>query len=491
MLKESVTEDVENLKRIEKASRKLDISEEWPAMRDSIIGYCDRQLNNMETLPAYVHDVSSEENLTQYSIQEAPKNLQEVLGILDKEITTPGINPASGGHIGYIPGGGIPVAALGDYTAAITNKYAGVFYGSPGAVRCENVLIDWMSDLVGYSKNAFGNLASGGSISNLIAMICARDAHGMVGAKAEKGAIYLTPHAHHCIKKSINMAGLGCCHIRYIKQDDNHKMDVDDLRSHIENDKQNNLQPFLVVGNAGTTDTGVVDPLEAIADVCEVHELWYHVDAAYGGFFMLLDELKPLFKGVERSDSIVLDPHKGLFMPYGIGAILVKDRQHLLNSFEYEANYMQDASENDVQISPASVSPELTKHFRGLRMWLPLQIHGLEVFKKALEEKVLLARYFQREVAKLGFEVGQDPELSVTTYRYVPPAGDADRFNKLIIDEVLNDGSVFISSTLINNVFVIRLAVLSFRTHLSTIDTLLSQLNKAKNKILNEYPEFT
>ena len=223
---------------------------------------------------------------------------------------------------------------------------------------------------------------------------------------------------------------------------------------------------------------------KALVRLQKKHNLWYHIDGAYGGFFILTEYGKQALKGIELSDSVVLDPHKGLFLPYGLGMVLVRNRQALMDSQYYKANYMQDALSADEELSPADLSPELTKHFRGLRLWLPLQLLGLKPFRACLEEKIMLARYFYSEVKKMGFEMGPYPDLSVASYRFIPKTGDANAFNKRMMEEMVKDGRVFISSTMLEDRFMLRLAVLSFRTHLSTINILLEQLReKTKDKL--------
>src|SRR6185295_5947182 len=174
--------------------------------------------------------------------------------------------------------------------------------------------------------------------------------------------------------------------IRYVPMDERYRMNAESLEAMIMTDKKNRLVPFLVIASAGTTDVGAVDPLEEIGAIAKKHELWYHIDAAYGGFFNLTREGKQKLKGIELSDSLVVDPHKGLFLPYGTGVILVKDKSVLQQSHSYQASYMQDAVNASEELSPADLSPELTKHFRGLRFWLPLQLHGLKPFRACLEE---------------------------------------------------------------------------------------------------------
>ena len=241
----------------------------------------------------------------------------------------------------------------------------------------------------------------------------------------------------------------------------------------------------MIIASAGTTDVGAIDPLNEIGDIAKRHKLWFHVDAAYGGFFILTNEGKKKFAGIEKSDSITIDPHKGLFVPYGLGAVLIKDIGQMKKSHYYLANYMQDALSSTEVPSPADLSPELTKHFRGMRLWLPLKLHGTKPFISCLEEKLLLAKYFYQEIQKIGFEVECEPELSVVAYRYIPKKGDVDLFNKKLVDEVQKDGRIFISSTMLNGKFTLRLAILAFRTHLKTINLTLKIL-KEKVKLLDK-----
>jgi glutamate/tyrosine decarboxylase-like PLP-dependent enzyme len=239
----------------------------------------------------------------------------------------------------------------------------------------------------------------------------------------------------------------------------------------------------MVIASAGTTDAGVVDPLKAIGELCQLEKLWYHIDAAYGGFFILVEQTKALFEGIELADSLVVDPHKGLFIPYGVGAVLVKDKAAVMHSHHYTANYMQDTISDDHPINPADVSPELTKHFRALRVWLPLQLYGLEVFQACLEEKLLLTHYFREKLTGLGFEVGPEPDLSVSYFWYPTPNSDSNEFNQQLMNTLMADGDVFFSSTRLHGRFVIRIALLSFRTKLETIDRAVKMLERCLDRV--------
>ena len=184
---------------------------------------------------------------------------------------------------------------------------------------------------------------------------------------------------------------------------------------------------------------------------------------------------------MELSDSIAIDPHKGLFLSYGIGAILIKDVGALYETHRFTANYMQDAFTLDEDPSPADLSPELTKHFRGLRMWISLQLLGVAPFRAALEEKILLCQYFYKEVQKLGFEVGPEPDLSIAIFRYVPESGDTNDFNAKLVEQIMQDGRIFLSTTTIDDVYWIRFAVLSFRTHLEQVELALQLMRNLVN----------
>jgi glutamate/tyrosine decarboxylase-like PLP-dependent enzyme len=470
----------EQLKALENTAR---ILEPTPKMRQeaqrAVLDYAEDFLNNIESLKAYENKAGKGEGLPDSPITETGIGIDTAIDLIRRNVDTPGLNPASGGHLAYIPGGGIYYSALGDYLADVFNRYAGVFYASPGAVRMENMLIRWMCDLVGYPAEASGNLTTSGSLANMIAVVVARDGKNIRSADIPRSVIYLSKQTHHSVDKAIRVAGLGECIVRYIDLDERFKMIPADLAEKIDADKAAGLNPFLVVASAGTTDVGAIDPLPEIGAIAKDSGCWYHIDAAYGGFFILTEKGKQNLRGLDLADSLIIDPHKGLFLPYGLGVVLVKKANDLKRSYSFNASYMQDAFAGPDELSPAELSPELTKHFRGLRLWLPLKLHGLAPFRSCLEEKLLLAKYFHAEVQKLGFVSDVEPELSVVTYRYVPESGDADEFNKKLLQTVIDDGRVFISSTVLNGKFTLRFACLAFRTHLKTVDTLLEILRNA------------
>jgi aromatic-L-amino-acid decarboxylase len=473
---------LDRLRALERAARPLEPgASSRKRLRGAAVASSERFLRKIGSLRGYVETEDKGIELLASPISEHGLPLARAIELLERAVVRPGGNTASAGHLAYIPGGGLYHAALGDFLAAVSNKYASIFFTGPGAVRMENMLVRWVADLVGYPAGAAGTIASGGSIATLTAIAAARDAHGLKGADYASAAVYLTTQAHHCIEKALHIAGLSEAQVRQVPMDERFRMRPDALAEAIAADRRRGLRPWLISASAGTTDTGAVDPLDEIAIIAERERCWYHVDAAYGGFFLLTEHGRRMLKGIERSDSVVLDPHKGLFLPYGAGMALVRDARPLLAAHDHRGSYMQDALRDPGEISPADVSPELSKHFRGLRMWLPLILLGTRPFRAALDEKLLLARYFYDEIQGLGFEVGPPPELSIVTYRWAPdgmsPEG-VDRINQAIGDGVRRDGRIFLSSTLLDGRFTLRLAVLAFRTHRRTIDLAIRVLRE-------------
>lgn len=467
------------IKNLEKIARQLDPTEEQRLpIWNQTIAYADQFLNGLPDYPGFGY--SSYEKLSAMKIEDEGKSMENLLDVLKTDVDLTGISSASGRHMGFIPGGGLWASALADLLADTTNKYTGIAFSGPGSVKMETQVIRWLARVVGYSSHAFGNLTSGGSVANLTAIKAARDFHGINSTNVKNAVIYYGAQTHHSVYKALNITGLYEAVQRKISLTDTFQVNMAELEGQMAADKAAGLQPFLVVGSAGTTDTGAVDPLDKLADLCEQYKAWFHVDAAYGGFFMLVEETRQKLKGIERSDSVVLDPHKTLFLPFGSGAVLLKDGSVLLASNSSKASYLVDTDGTD-DISPADTGIELSRPNRGLRMWLPLQLHGVAPFKACLQEKLLLTRYFYEEIRKLGFERGPSPDLTVVIFRY--PSDEDNRINQQLVEAIHKDGRVFLSSTLINGKVWLRCAVVSHRTHLEEIDLALQMIRENIEKI--------
>jgi len=406
---------------------------------------------------------------------EAGRDPAAVLDYVAACVDRPGFATTSPRFMAYIPGGALFHSALGDLLAATSNKYSGFASASPGAVRIENACVAWLAEAVGYPADAGGTLTSGGSIANLTAIVAARENRDSDGG----GVVYTTRFAHYCVDKALHIAGRGRAPKRLIATDDKYRMSVAALEEALEGDRSSGLRPWLVVASAGTVDTGAIDPLADIADLCARYGAWLHVDGAYGGLFALCDEARARLRGIERADSIALDPHKTLFLPYGTGAVLVRDGKLLQDAFSASADYIRPLGESEVGASPADLSPELTRHFRAMRLWLPLQIAGVGAFRAAQSEKLALARYLHARLAEIeGIDPGPEPELSVVAFRYRPRSGDPDQFNERLLTTIQQEGRVMLSGTRIDGRYFLRCAILCFRTHLEHVDEVVDALRR-------------
>ena len=455
--------------------------------REPVIQYTEAFLESAADLPAFQTTEDEGTGILDSPIAEAPIPIEQVLALLKDHVDRPGGNEGTTpGFLAFIPSGGLYVSALADYIAAVTNRFVTLPFCSPGAARIEPMLIRWMADFVGYPTTSAGDFTSGGSLANLTAIVTAREAHQLKAAEYPKAVAYISDQTHHSIIKGLGIAGMKECVMHRVPLDQNHRMQPEALAEAIRRDRQAGFRPWLIVATAGATDTGAVDPLGSIADIAHQNQIWLHVDGAYGAMFALCDMGKPILRGIERSDSLIMDPHKGLFMAMGTGAVLVRNRDNLLNAFQHHAQYLEGAETalTTGEVSQADLSPELTRPFRGLRLWLALKLNGVAPFRASLEEKLLLARHFYEGLQRLeGFVPGPPPDLSVVTFRYRPRRGNANEFNQNLIRAIQQDGRIFLSSTQIDSEVILRLTVLGFRTHLETIELALEILQQKAKEI--------
>jgi aromatic-L-amino-acid/L-tryptophan decarboxylase len=419
---------------------------------------------------------------------ELPRPLHEVLDLLFERAIPCSFNTAGPGYFAYIPGGGIPWAAVADLIAGVVNRYTGVFAASPALAQLETNVLAWFAALAGYPTTARGLLTSGGSLANLTALVTAR--RERLPEDFLAGTLYASDQAHHSVRKAAMLAGFPPASLRSIATDGCFRLRLDLLAESVESDRRAGRQPFLVVANAGSTNSGAVDPLPQLADFCARQGLWLHVDAAYGGFFLLTERGRQRLAGIERADSIVLDPHKSLFLPYGTGALLVRDGAALHRAHSVTAAYMPPLSNDADLIDFCEMSPELSRPFRGLRVWLPMQILGAAAFRQALDEKLDLAHWaVERLRAMPQVEILAEPELSLFAFRLAPAAltGDGaalDALNRRWLDRVNARQRVHLTATRLGDAFALRLCVLSFRTHLERLEQGLEDLRETACELL-------
>src|SRR6266571_107179 len=380
------------------------------------------------------------------------------------------------GWLAYIPGGGLVTSALADLVARVTNRFVTVWEAAPVMAEIEATTIRWLGDLFGYDEKARGVLTTGGSMANFSAIVSARNS--VLGEAFQDGVLYLTSETHGSVAKAAFLAGFPRASLRVIPTTPLLQMDAAALLTIIEQDRLAGLRPCAIIASAGTTNTGAVDPIAELAQIAAAERIWLHVDGAYGGFFQLTHRGQQLFAGIERADSITLDPHKGMFLPYGTGALLVRDGSHLRAAHEVHGPYLQDlAPEADIP-NFSDYSAELSRDARGLRVWLPIVLHGLGAFREALNEKLDLARYAYEALSQIpSLEVPWEPELSIVAFRV--GAGEDQASNAATADLLrrINATRRFVlSSTVVDGRFTIRIAVLSFRTHHDRIEELIDTI---------------
>lgn len=415
-------------------------------------------------------------------LPEQGQPFEALLDVLFDRVVPNAFNTAGPGYLAYIPGGGLLQTAIADYMGDAVNRYVGVWAAAPGMVQLEANVIRWFCDIVGYPRGASGFLTSGGSLANFGAIVTAR--HELLGEQFLRGTFYASDQTHHSVEKAARLAGFPAANVRAIPSDDRFRIRMPVLEQQIQADRRAGFQPFFIVGNAGTTNTGAVDDLVALADLAGRERLWLHVDAAYGGFFMMTERGRRVMHGIARGDSITLDPHKALFLPYGTGSLLVRDGERLRRAHALTADYLPAMQDTQDLVDFCQVSPELSRPPRGLRVWLPLKLHGAAAFRQALDEKLDLAAWAARELHALepAVEVIAEPQLSTVAFRLSGPGMDPhvlNRLNRAFLDRINGRNRVHLTGTMLGDRFVLRICVVSFRTHRDRMEMCLEDVRAA------------
>jgi len=457
----------------------LDLSiDDMRAMADAAVSRAIDHLAALGRLPS-CGDVDAEALCR--ALREPPPEhgvaLESLLDRLFQEWVPRSFNTIGPGYLAYIPGGGLYPAALADFIADTTNRFTGVWIAAPALVQLEANALDWLREWMGFPDTARGLFTTGGSMATFNAIVCARERH--LGAEIRRGVLYTSDQAHYSVIKAAKLAGIMPDRVRAIRSDERFRLRMDALADAIAADRRGGLAPFAVVSSAGTTSTGAVDPLDAVADLCERERLWHHIDGAYGAFFYLCDDLKPALRGLARGDSLTLDPHKGMFLPYGTGALVVRDGAALRAAHEATASYLPPHPAE--LYDPSQYGPELSRGFPGLRVWLSVKLFGAAAFRAAIAEKRALALDAFHGVAALPHVVvDAPPELSLFAFHLTWPGAalaDEDRATRRLMDDTTRRGRVMVSGSHAGGRFLGRVCVLSFRTHQRDIDALVEDLS--------------
>jgi aromatic-L-amino-acid decarboxylase len=447
------------------------------AMADEVVSRCVAHIESLGRQPS-CGDVDAAAMCR--ALREPPPErgvaLEPLLDTLFRDLIPRSFTAPGPGYLAYIPGGGLYPAALADFITNTTNRYTGVWQAAPALVQLEANALEWLREWMGFPVEARGLFTTGGSMATFNAIVCARERH--LGAEIRRGVLYTSDQAHHSVLKSAKLAGVMPDRVRAIQSDDRFRLRIDLLGEAIAADRRAGLTPFAVVSSAGTTNTGAVDPLDDIADVCAAESLWHHVDGAYGAFFYLCEDLRATLRGLPRADSLTLDPHKGMFLPYGTGALLVRDGAALRAAHEATAPYLPAMPHPEDFYDPSQHGPELSRGFPGLRVWLSVKLFGTAAFRAAIAEKRALTLDAARRVAELpGIVMDAAPELSLFAFHLTWPDAtreDEDRATRALMEETTRRGRVMVTGCTTKGRYLGRVCVLSFRTHQSQIDALVN-----------------
>jgi len=395
---------------------------------------------------------------------------------------------------GVITSSAAPIGALGDLLAASVNPNLGGWIGGPMANEIEAQTIRWIAELIGYPTDCGGLLVSGGNMGNFVGLLAGRRAcatwdvrtAGLLAEGARRLRLYTSNETHTWIQKAADMFGLGTEAIRWIPVDAHLRMDTTTLRSQIQADIESGDLPFLVVGTAGTVSTGAVDPLPEIAAICREYDLWFHVDGAYGGFAAALrnsdqSTVPAALEGIAEAHSVAVDPHKWLYAPLEAGCVLVRNRQALRETFSYHPAYYHFARQDEATLDYHEYGPQNSRGFRALKVWLALRQVGRAGYVEMLSDDILLARELYRSVSAHPELQAFTQNLSITTFRYVPPdltpgseetEAYLNQLNAELLSRLQRGGEAFLSNAVVRGTFLLRACIVNFRTSLEDIEAL-------------------
>ena len=443
-------------------------------------------------LPVVIdHDSDRVREAVCIDIPDQPMALDDIFSHLRTVVFEESIYPGHPSFVAYISGAGTVPGAAADLIASGLNQNVGGWLLSPAATEIERHLAEWFASKLGFPTGSSGYITTGGAMVNLIGLTVARHVKAGWDVRASgmrngpQLVVYTSAESHDTIDRAAQILGLGSRGVRHIRVDDEHRMEIDALVEAIEEDLDLGHRPICVVGTAGTTGTGAIDPLNEIADVCESNDLWFHVDAAYGGAAAMTDQLKHLFRGIERADTMGFDPHKWLYTPIAGACFIARNPEILRDVFAVDASYIIE--QGDVDGSGRNVGymgPGFSRQFGALKIWVSLLAHGWQPYQDRISHDVALAKYLE-ELADYEpeLELMMPHSLSIATFRFVPldlverPEASEylDELNESILHSLESGGSVFPSNAVVRGSVAIRACIVNFRTEADTMDLLVAE----------------
>jgi glutamate/tyrosine decarboxylase-like PLP-dependent enzyme len=407
-------------------------------------------------------------------LPEGGRPAEEIIAFVREHVMPRPMGNSHPRFFGFINASADPLGTVADYLASAMNPNC--WGGDHAAIHVEDRVVRWLCKLMGFPAGAQGILASGGSMANFIALAAARRAM-TPGNVREEGlgdgprlVVYASDQVHSCVDKAVDLLGIGTRYLRKIPCDEQFRLPMDALKEAVAEDRARGLRPAIVVGNAGTVNTGAVDPLDAIADFCAREGLWFHADGAYGAMARIAPSLAPRFAGMERADSLAADPHKWMYVPYEAGATLVREGHRLADAFRKFPEYL--ASDPDSPFPGpawfAERGPELSRGFKALKVFMGVLRHGRSGYTAAIERDVALARFLSDEVDRRPqLERLAPTTLSIVNFRYLVPGAEPeqmDAVNRHIVNRLVGSGSFFLAPTILKGRASLRVCIVNFRT---------------------------
>lgn len=405
---------------------------------------------------------------------EIPTNANEVLNFVTEKVLPNSNIVSHPKSYSFVPGPSNYISVMADTLATGFNIFSGGWAASPAAAELEIVTMNWLLKLFKFpAKKGGGLFTSGGSMANLTALVTAR--RQKCEDDFSKAIIYMSDQAHSSNIKAIRVLGFKKEQVRIIPTDIEFKMAINKLKNAIAKDRLEGFQPFCIIASAGTTNTGTVDPLEQIAQICKAEKLWFHVDGAYGGAAILAKKGNRLLKGIEKADSLAIDPHKWMYQPYEIGCLLVRNHNWLSNTFSEKPEYLRDIEGNASEINFYDHGIQLTRRFRALKFYMSIKTFGLNAFRKAVDYNLDLAEKTEELLRNSkNWEVISPATLAVINFRYNPigtnyTEKELDQLNQKISEKVVQSREALLVTTVLQNQVVLRMCLINPRTTLTDI----------------------
>ncbi len=414
---------------------------------------------------------------------------ESLLGFLEERVFPHHTAEPHPGFLGYVQGCPTFPAVLGDWLATGYNFFGGAWRVASGPAMLELTVLDWFRQWIGMPEGASGLLTSGGSTANLMAIVAAR--HAVVGDASERLprlTIYCSDQTHSSVTRAAWIAGVPRAQVRALPVDGAFRLRLDALRQALDRDRGAGLLPLAVVASAGTTNTGATDPLPELATLCHEQQLWLHVDAAYGGFAMLTDRGREELAGLGLADSVTLDPHKWLYMPFECGSLLVREPRRLFDAFHILPDYLRDLDQTGGEINFADYGEQLTRYARSLKVWLGVSYFGTARLAAAIDAGILRAELAERLLREGGdFEILSPARLGICCFRVRPDGmhqSALDALNQRVLDRVNAAGRFFLSTTRLGGSLALRICCCGYRTTDDDIRTLIAELAAAGRREL-------